>query len=738
MAIQFLQQIAIDEISGTLFDAVAEKPLYGGVTTAQIQTLVSGAGNPLTVGITDGIANSTALQAIVSAGGVIKLTTPGVYCLSVPISIPNNTWIDVGLGVILVKTNDPSNACTLFQNSSMSGGNVNIALTGRGTLYFNANAYSAVYAANTADCPVLPSAMLAVLALSVTSSALYTMNGLHFENIKGLKVGGGLRVMMSSKYNIYGASLTDFEFNDIEIYSDDTVNPANGGTYGRDGIHIQGLSENGKITNIRGTVNDDFVALNCRDIDAFVSTRSVGFIQNVVIEKIHGKNQRRSGGGVRLYGGCDTATFSGGKDTCPAITAMSQSGDLVTVTTASGHRMKAGQEFNITLSNPATYNGTNMAVVNVPTSPIDGSGNPTTFTFLTTSGAGAYVGSAVIKRYYMLEGITVRDVDQISYSGPAVGFDSTGDIAADQSVAMNITLENIAGFCYGNPTGSSGVVHMANTRLVNPTFKNIRGRNDSLYPVLNMAVTPATASFGGTARIEGLVGLVPYKPNSSTGDGWVRLPATYDQIEILGGSVTIEDGGGGWRNAISVGGSAAGSVLIDGLTCRATPGNQAHMVRCDAAAMGNVEIRNCSPIGNVVLAHLGGTITSGSIRLSGMSIPARATPLVNWYGIGSTLTFSGMQTGAISGGIINSGSTGAFAVTSDSSNNFSGSVLFGAGSTGGAAAVQVRGGSEIVVDGAAGFVGTNPGNTFWNSNAAFGVGIGYYGRANAGAWIRLY
>ena len=45
MAMQFLQQIAIDETTGRLFDAVSDRPLLGGVTDAQILAAVTGAVN---------------------------------------------------------------------------------------------------------------------------------------------------------------------------------------------------------------------------------------------------------------------------------------------------------------------------------------------------------------------------------------------------------------------------------------------------------------------------------------------------------------------------------------------------------------------------------------------------------------------------------------------------------------------------------------------------------------------
>ena len=48
MAIQFIQQLAVDEATGALYNAVTDQPLLAGITTAQtaaVQALVAGAGN---------------------------------------------------------------------------------------------------------------------------------------------------------------------------------------------------------------------------------------------------------------------------------------------------------------------------------------------------------------------------------------------------------------------------------------------------------------------------------------------------------------------------------------------------------------------------------------------------------------------------------------------------------------------------------------------------------------------
>ena len=62
-----------------------------------------------------------------------------------------------------------------------------------------------------------------------------------------------------------------------------------------DGIHIQGPSKNGSVKNIRGTTNDDLVALNCDDTYACEITR--GSIENVLIDGLYSENGYT---GVRL------------------------------------------------------------------------------------------------------------------------------------------------------------------------------------------------------------------------------------------------------------------------------------------------------------------------------------------------------------------------------------------------------------------------------------------------------
>ena len=62
-----------------------------------------------------------------------------------------------------------------------------------------------------------------------------------------------------------------------------------------DGIHIQGPTENGSVKNVRGTTNDDLVALNCDDTYACEITR--GNIENVIVDGLFSENGYT---GVRL------------------------------------------------------------------------------------------------------------------------------------------------------------------------------------------------------------------------------------------------------------------------------------------------------------------------------------------------------------------------------------------------------------------------------------------------------
>lgn len=63
-----------------------------------------------------------------------------------------------------------------------------------------------------------------------------------------------------------------------------------------DGIHIAGNSHHGRITNLKGTTNDDLVALNADDYPIF--ELSVGPISNIQVDGIWAENAHRA---VRLH-----------------------------------------------------------------------------------------------------------------------------------------------------------------------------------------------------------------------------------------------------------------------------------------------------------------------------------------------------------------------------------------------------------------------------------------------------
>ncbi len=705
-----------------LYPQSTSAPANGGSFTA-VELVATVAGET-----TAADSNAALLQAAINFAGYVSIFKPGVYCISTPQNLVSNLTLYLARGVVLVKTDDPTHSCTMFQNSNMAGGNVNIALIGEGVIYCNANAYAGVYDANPADCPLLPAVMRSVAALVEPYSNLYQMNGIHLENVRGFRLGAGLTVMMANKYNVYGASLSRFDIDDLNLYSDDTVNPANGSTLGRDGIHIQGLTSDGTIRNIKGTVNDDGVVLNCRDIEPFTSARSIGHIRNVTIEKIRLKNQRRAGSNVIVYGGCDTGTLSGGKDTCPAITGIVQAGTTVTVTFAAAHRMFTGQEFSITGSNPAAYNVTNAAASSVPTA--------TTMTFELAAGAGAYVGGAVGKRFYSMHGITVRDVDGETFSGSAVSLSTTTDTALNSSVLHNLTVDNVS--VKLNGASGPGVVSMNNTRAVNPTFKNAVNRSGAAFPLYNFSITPTQNSFGGTALIENSVQQVPYKPDSGSGQGCINLPVTYEQILVKGGSAALLDGGGGWVNCIEFGGSANGSVVVEGFKVNGAAGSAPQLARSDSVAMGSIEIRGCEAGPAAALLQVGGAVTSGKIKLAGNTCPARNAPLVNYYGTGVTMAMFGNVCGNLGGqGVISAFTSGTLTVLGKG-NDFGASYLITPGSTFAASGVQLRTEYDSNVDGSAAYIGTNQGNTFWNYNTAFGAGVGQYARTAAGVWSRIF
>ena len=106
-----------------------------------------------------------------------------------------------------------------------------------------------------------------------------------------------------NQYGVLLAACRDFRVDDL--FFDD---------YYKDGVHVNGPSENGVIEHMRGHCGDDFVALNAWDWDS--SAISFGAIENVIV-----RNIACEGDEMRLIPG--RKTYKGGsKQLCPVSNCL--------------------------------------------------------------------------------------------------------------------------------------------------------------------------------------------------------------------------------------------------------------------------------------------------------------------------------------------------------------------------------------------------------------------------------
>lgn len=251
--------------------------------------------------------NTAAIQAALNKGGKVTLNTPGVYFVSTQLTIGDNTHVEIGAGVSILAA--PGTAYTnpdnthfylfggIFTNSNKAGGNVNIAVTGRGTVSMNN--------------PV------------PGTGGQHYATGLHFENVNGLAIGGGLNITSCFRgINLFGCK--NFICRDWTYQTTDLVGT---GGYNDSHIYVGGQSSNGLIECVYGNCNDDIVTLNCQDVGGQTTPFAIGSINNIVIRNIYANSIGFvSGGGqvVALYG-ADWTNVDAVISAPPTITSITNS-----------------------------------------------------------------------------------------------------------------------------------------------------------------------------------------------------------------------------------------------------------------------------------------------------------------------------------------------------------------------------------------------------------------------------
>ena len=487
-------------------------------------------------------ANRAAIQAACDTFGMCSIQAHGIVWIDGPALLPDGCTVQLSAGVILKRINQPAgfvdsvsgqvatgNTGNIFRNreswkNNQQGSGVQqsgIRIIGPGTIDGNAEA-------------------LVGVSVGVTYGS-----GIHMDKVDRLFIGGGLRVRMCTKYQIYGSALTNSVIDGVDIYSDDTINPNSVASIGRDGIHIQGNTDTLTIRNIGGVANDDFIALNVRDVPGvgLTTARSIGPIRNVLIENITGRNQNRSGNRICLYGGRYTA--APGDLALPVITGIAVAGNVATVTTAAAHGMYPGQFFSLGASNPAGYDGAYLEVIDCP--------SPTTFRHVVAAGLAAWVGGTVFtKLYHSFENVTINGVRSYgNFGGSGVRINVTTDVAND-GVIKGLTVNGLdTALANQAPAAATNAVFDAyNMRSFGLRLRDLKSRMRFNYPVI--AVDNASAFLDGETCIEDIDFLQPFE-SSNTGVNPIGVTGAYRSLTIRGLRGTTFVTAGSQRQIIAAG-----------------------------------------------------------------------------------------------------------------------------------------------------------------------------------------
>jgi hypothetical protein len=207
--------------------------------------------------------DSKGIQALLDTRqSMVYLPPPPVrYLISQPLQMHSQQTLRLDLFTV-IRLKDSSD-CPMITNDNHTDGNENIALIG-GIWDMHNEGQSLCEYQKTRNWhgSYDPARYLGVL--------------MRFNHVKNLT----LRGLTFKDPVTYSAQLGNLDqFTVSEITFDHNLKRSN-----MDGIHVHGNSYNGQINNLKGTTNDDLVALNADDAGIFEMSR--GPIENIVVDGI--------------------------------------------------------------------------------------------------------------------------------------------------------------------------------------------------------------------------------------------------------------------------------------------------------------------------------------------------------------------------------------------------------------------------------------------------------------------
>ncbi|MDR1222081.1 MAG: GDSL-type esterase/lipase family protein [Tannerella sp.] len=220
----------------------------------------------------DGIHDDAeAIQAMLdSRDATVYLPAPQVcYKIGKTLKIHSGQTLMVDRNAV-IRLADHAGA-HLLTNDDHAGGNERIAVIG-GIWDGNNRTQTMVYHEdrNAKDLPYDPERYLGILMV--------------FNNVKDLHVSG-VTFRDPETYAFLGGNLLRFTIENITF----DFNLLRGNM---DGIHIEGNSHQGRITNLKGTTNDDLVALNADDVPLFEMSR--GPITDIQVDGVWAEDAHRA------------------------------------------------------------------------------------------------------------------------------------------------------------------------------------------------------------------------------------------------------------------------------------------------------------------------------------------------------------------------------------------------------------------------------------------------------------
>ncbi len=216
----------------------------------------------------DGIHDDTAqMQALLDKRGYIFLES-GTYLITKPLIIRDNTHLQLAPDAIM-RLGDNAN-CALIENEALNekGARHNANIRIEGGIWDGNNEHQ------------IRRSRESRFELTCYEDDYYYGIFMRFVGVKNFYIGN-MTVKDPESYAMLICAAENFTVENIDLdYNLLRIN--------MDGIHIQGPSKFGLVRNIKGTTNDDLVALNCDDTYACEITR--GNIENVLIDGLFSEN----------------------------------------------------------------------------------------------------------------------------------------------------------------------------------------------------------------------------------------------------------------------------------------------------------------------------------------------------------------------------------------------------------------------------------------------------------------